>query len=381
MTHILLTLLVAQALPDIGAKSAKHWKEQRRAEVFKLFETEVYGRSPGKPAKQGTELMERSDSALGGLAIRKQVRVWFESPQGKRDYLDLLVYLPKSSKKVPVFLGMNYNGNQCVTSETAIKATTRWTRPNTNPAPGACSERWEVEAVLKRGYGTATYYYGDIDPDFHDEFENGVHALYGKPKQDEWGSIAAWAWGLSRAMDYLETDPQVDAKKVIVHGHSRLGKAALWAGAVDQRYAMVISNDSGEGGASIARRKQGERTADLNRAFPHWFAGNFKKYSGKEDELPVDSHMLLALIAPRPLYVASASEDLWADPEGEFAACVAVDPLYKMLGKKGLASDKMVGPDERNNAGSIGYHLRKGKHNILLWDWQGFMDFADRELR
>jgi hypothetical protein len=381
VTHLLLTLLLAQTLPEIGAKSASHWNQQRRAEIFRLFETEVYGRAPGKPAKHGAELLERSEEALGGAAIRKQVRVWFESPQGKRDHLDLLMYLPKSRQRVPVFLGMNFGGNQCVSAEEAIRVTTRWTRPNTDLKRGACADRWEVEAVVKRGYGTATYYYGDLDPDFDDGFENGVHALYGKPQPGEWGAIAAWAWGLSRAMDYLETDPQVDPKKVILHGHSRLGKAALWAGATDQRYAMVISNDSGEGGAALARRKAGERTADLNRAFPHWFAGNFKKYSGKEDDLPVDAHLLLALIAPRPLYVASASEDAWADPPGEFAACVAVDPLYKMLGQKGLASAKMPAPNERNNAGSIGYHLRAGKHNILLWDWQGFMDFADRELR
>ncbi len=374
--------LASLDLPPLGAKSVKDWEKKRRAELYAAFEREIYGRAPAKASKQGFELLERAEGALGALATRKQVRIWFEGPAGQREHLDLLLYLPQQAlaakKRVPVFLGMNFGGNQCVTAETAILPTKRWTRPKTNLAPGACASRWEVEAVLRRGYGTATFYYGDLDPDFDDQFANGVHAIFPKPAPDEWGAIAAWAWGLSRAMDYLETDPNVNAKRVILHGHSRLGKAALWAGAVDQRFAMVISNDSGEGGAALARRRSGERTADLNRAFPHWFAGNFKKYSGKEETLPVDAHMLLALIAPRPLYVASASEDAWADPEGEFAACVAVDPLYKLYGQPGLASPKMPGPQERNNAGSVAYHLRRGPHDIQLWDWEGFMDFADR---
>jgi hypothetical protein len=371
-------------LPPIGATSAKDWESRRRPEVLATFEREIYGRSPGKPAKQGAELMERADGALGGLATRKQIRVWYESPAGKRDHLDLLLYVPsaavKAKRRVPAFLGMNFGGNQCVSMEPEVFVTKRWVRPNTKLDPGACASRWHVETVLRRGYASATFYYGDVDPDFDDQFGNGVHALYGKPAIDEWGAIAAWAWGLSRAMDYLESDPNIDAQRVAVHGHSRLGKAALWAGAADRRFALVISNDSGEGGAALARRKSGERTKDLNERFPHWFAANFRKYSEKEETLPVDSHLLLALIAPRPLYVASASEDLWADPEGEFAACVAVDPLYKMYRQGGLASPRMPGPQERNHAGTIGYHLRRGPHDIQLWDWEGFLDFADRLL-
>ncbi|MDX2270002.1 MAG: acetylxylan esterase [Bryobacter sp.] len=377
--------LEALRLPPIGADSAAHWRDSRRAEVLRLFETQVYGRAPGKPERQGAELMERDQAALGGLATRKQVRVWFSGKNGKREHLDLLLYLPNAAiqagKRAPIFLGMNFGGNQCVNADPAVAITKRWTRPKTNLERGACASRWEVEAIVKRGYGTATFYYGDVDPDFDDSFTNGVHALYGKPALEEWGAIAAWAWGLSRAMDYLEEDPQVDARRVALHGHSRLGKAALWAGALDPRFALVISNDSGEGGAALARRKSGERTKNLNDSFPHWFARNFRQYNEREDELPVDSHLLLALIAPRPLYVASASEDLWADPEGEFAACVAVDPLYKLLGQTGLASPTMPKPNERNHAGSVAYHLRAGKHDITLWDWEGFLDFADRWLR
>ena len=348
-----------------------------RAEVQRILETEMYGKSPAKPAKQGFELRERSEEALGGKAIRKQVMVWFEGPNGKRDSLELLLYLPKQSGPVPVFLGMSFGGNSCANEDPAIFESSRWARTPTKR--GSCSSRWEIEYLISRGYGTALFYYGDLDPDFDDGFENGVHALYGKPKPDEWGSVAAWAWGLSRAMDYLEQDPQLDAKHVAVHGHSRIGKAALWAGATDPRFAMVISNDSGEGGAAIARRKSGERTQDLNKSFPHWFAGNFTKYSGKEDQLPFDSHWILSLIAPRPLYVASASEDLWADPEGEFQACVEVDPVYKKLGAPGFVPRQMLKPGERNLEGRIAYHLRAGKHDITKWDWEGFIDFADRQ--
>lgn len=337
-----------------------------RTQILSVLEREMYGKSPGKPAKQGFEMKEVSREALDGKAIRKQISIWYESPSGKRDSLELLVYLPKSEKKVPVFLGMSFGGNPCANADPAILESTRWQRtPGTR---GSCASRWEVEYVVSRGYGTAIVYYGDLDPDFDDGFANGVHAVYGKPKADEWGSIAAWAWGMSRAMDYLEQDPNVDATHVAVHGHSRIGKAALWAGAVDTRFAMVISNNSGEGGAALSRRLSGERTADLNRSFPHWFDGNFKKYSGKENELPFDSHWVLSAIAPRLLFVSSASEDLWADPEGEFLAEVAA----------GMKPREMPKPGERYFDGRFAYHLRTGKHDITKWDWEGFIDFADQ---
>ncbi len=337
-----------------------------RQEILSVLEREMYGKSPAKPAKQGFELRERSEDALGGKAIRKQVQVWYESPSGKRDSLELLLYLPKSTKPVPVFLGMSFGGNQCANTDPAILESTRWQR--TPQTRGGCASRWEAEYVVSRGYGTAIVYYGDLDPDFDDGYTNGVHALYGKPKDDEWRAVAAWAWGMSRAMDYLEQDTQVDSKHVAVHGHSRIGKAALWAGATDERFAMVISNDSGAGGAALNRRKTGERIADLNRSFPHWFAGNFRKYDNREEDLPFDSHWVLAATAPRLLYVASASEDLWADPEGE----------YEALLDAGMRPRVMPKPGERYFDGRFAYHLREGKHDITKWDWEGFMDFADQ---
>lgn len=369
---------------------AQTWTNKRRPEVKKLFEKHVYGKSPARPKKMKFEVLSIDRKALGGKAIRKEVAIYFS---GKKDgpKATMLIYLPADAKKpVPLFLGLNFKGNHTISDDPEITLADVWyrdksgtwkTRKGTNKERGTSSRRWPVEEIIQRGYGVATIYYGDIDPDFDDGFKNGVHAMFGKtPGPDEWGSISTWAWGLSCALDYLETDPDVDHTKVIVMGHSRLGKTSLWAGAADERFAIVISNNSGCGGAALSRRAFGETVGRINSSFPHWFCDNFLKYNQNENDCPVDQHMLIALIAPRPVYIASAVQDRWADPRGEFLSGIYADPVYKLLGTKGLPTEEMPGLNQPV-MGTIGYHIREGVHDVTLYDWQRYMDFADMHFK
>jgi len=381
-------------LSDGGpVKDANTWRSRRRPEILRLFEESVYGRSPGKPDGVKVETVEVEPRALGGAATRKQARILLT---GRADgaALDLLVYLPNPRQgPSPVFLGLNFGGNHTVHEDPAIRLAKGWVAKDegaadhrtTDAARGRDAGSWPIETILSRGYGFATAYYGDLEPDHTEGLKDSVRTRFGpgaggKLSPGDWGAIGAWAWGLRRALDYLETDREVDAKRVALMGHSRLGKTALWAGAQDERFALVISNESGEGGAALARRRFGETVASITRAFPHWFAGRFKEYSDREATLPVDSHMLLALMAPRPLYVASAQEDQWADPRGEFLAAKAAEPVYGLLGKDGLGVLEMPAPDTPIG-GTIGYHVRRGPHGLTAYDWQQYLAFADRHLR
>lgn len=285
-------------------------------------------------------------------------------------------------------------GNHTVLNDPEIRLSGSWVRDNpslgiihnqiTEQSRGVADSRWPVEKIIRAGYGLVTVYCGDVDPDKND-FLDGIHPFfYGEgqtiPAPDEWGTIAAWSWGLSRVMDYLEQDEQVDAGRVIVTGHSRLGKTAIWTAASDARFAACISNNSGCMGAALSMRRFGETVGVINSSFPHWFCGNFKKYGGREDELPVDQHMLLAAIAPRPLYVASASQDLWADPKGEFLSAKLASEAYRLYGLSGLPAGEMPAPDTPVK-GIVSYHLRTGKHDITSWDWDQYIRFADEQVR
>jgi hypothetical protein len=366
-------------------RDAATWQQKRRPEIVQLFETQMFGRTPARHPKVTFELASIDQAALGGKAVRKEVSIRME---GKT--MRMLLYLPAAARgPVPVFVGLNFQGNHAINADTGITLGDTWVvDPQTKArvkqraaekTRGATANRWPVEKILARGFGLATIHYFDIEPDFDGGLPYGVRPLVQPglktPAADGWAAIAAWAWGLSRAVDYLETDKAIDPKRIALIGHSRLGKAALWAGAMDQRFAIVVSNDSGEGGAAISRRQYGETVANLNTQFPHWFCANYRQYSGKEDTLPFDSHMLLALIAPRPLYVGSALEDQWADPHGEFLAAVAAGPVYQLFGKNGIGTNKM--PEIHQPVGdTVRYHIRAGKHDVTDYDWDQYLEFA-----
>jgi hypothetical protein len=306
--------------------------------------------------------------------------------------MDLLIYLPKSAKgPVPVFMGLNFYGNQTIHADSGIRLSARWMMNDeqmglvnnraTEASRGKDAGKWAVEEIIKRGYGLATAYYGDLEPDHPDGWKTGIRTTLKTElsiHENEWGAIGAWAWGLSRIMDYLETDADVDAKKVVITGHSRLGKACLWAAANDERFAIVVSNNSGEGGAALSKRWFGETIEKINTSFPHWFAPAFKQYNKHPEKLPVDMHILLALMAPRPLYVASAADDWWADPKGEFLSAKNAEPVYSLFGKKGLGVNAMP-PVDHPVGETIRYHIRTGKHDFTLYDWQQYLDFADKQ--
>src|SRR5262249_23334129 len=331
-------------------RSANEWLK-RRPEIIELFAANVYCHSPNPPGAPNYEMFDTDKNALGGHAVRKQISIYFSSRKdGPKE--DLLIYSPVGAgKPVPVILSLSFSGNQGVAADTAIKLATLWNprtheRQQATDASRGSNRDFDVQKVLAGGYALATIGYQDIEPDFQGGYQYGIRPLFLKPGQaepaaDDWGAIGAWAYGLSRAMDYLERDKDIDAKRVAILGHSRLGKTVLWAGAMDQRFAMVLSSCSGESDASLARRNYGETVGNLIDRFPFWFCANYRKYADHVDQLPVDTHELIALIAPRPVYITSAEEDRWADPKGEFLACVAAGPVYRLVGGRDLGTDQM----------------------------------------
>lgn len=374
-------------------RDAETWRTRRRPEVLRLFVEHVFG--PVAPRLDGQRFIvrEQGTPALDGKAIRRQVRVLFTG-EANGPYLDLLLYLPagrRSGARVPSFLGLNFAGNHGIHPDPGITLSDRWVPANyagvvnnraTGASRGSAARRYPIETILDAGFALATVYCGDLEPDHPEGWRDGIRGRVKWPSPDRapQSAMGAWSWGLSRAMDYLAADPDIDPARVAVWGHSRLGKAALWAGAQDERFALVISNNSGEGGAAITRRRFGETLERITARFTHWFVPAYRKYADREDALPVDSHMLLALAAPRPLYVASAVEDRWADPKGEFLGALGAEPVYALFGRKGLGVREMP-PVDKPVGDTIGYHVRSGGHDVTPYDWQQYLAFAARHLQ
>lgn len=365
------------------------WLNERRPELLKTFTEQIYGEIPGDLKITSYKIIEEGLSTAYSNTYRQQIKVSFRKNSRKLDFT-ILLYTPTDKQKVPVFLSANFFGNHAITNDKNVIVSKAWAMNNpdyhianntfTEVSRGARADRWSVQQIINAGYGLATFYYGEIDPD-KDDLSDGIQPFFYKkgqthPAENEWGSVAVWSWGISRAMDYLEMNKRVDTHKVILMGHSRLGKASLWAGANDKRFAAVISNNSGAVGAALSMRCFGERIDTINAAFPHWFCENFKKYNNRESELPVDQHELLALIAPRPVYVASAQDDLWADPKGEFLSAYYATPVYKLFGKTGIFTDQL--PEiHKPIHNTVAYHIRAGVHYVTDYDWQQYIKWAE----
>jgi hypothetical protein len=381
-------LVMADGKP---VRDAKTWTTKRRPEIIKAFEEQQFGRVPGKPAGLRFDVFDKGTPALNGAAIRKQVTIVFsdkkDSPEGAPK-ADLLIYLPANARgPVPLLLNIGFTANSATIDDPGIKPGEVWNREKNARIPATVRPqgRLNVAPFLAQGIGVATIYYGDIEPDFAEGFPHGVRKHFLKPGQtqpagDEWGAIAAWGWGLSRAMDYLETDKGVDAKRVAIVGISRLGKTVLWAGARDTRFAMVIASCSGESGAALSRRTYGETVKHMTARFGYQFAANYAGYGDRVAELPVDAHMLVASIAPRPLLLQTGDKDFWSDPKGEFLAAVAAGPVYTLLGKEALGTDQMP-PAGTPIFHTLGYVMHDGGHGTIPSDWDLFLKFMQMHFK
>ena len=367
---------------------AATWWRVRRPEILRMIETTQFGRAPGKPASVIVDRFDRGTPALGGKAIRRQTTLYF-TPDRKGPKAEVLSYVPADANgPVPLLLQISFSPNANVVDDPGIRPGTMWNRDKQRvPAPATSPfGRVDVLPFLANGIGFATVYYGDIEPDFRGGIPYGIRGVYLKPGQtepaaDEWGAIAAWAWGLSRVLDYLETEPAVDAKLVALLGSSRLGKTVLWTAANDQRFAAVIASVSGEGGAALSRRNYGETIAHITDStrYAYQFAHDYQTYGNRVSELPFDGHMLVSLIAPRPLLLQTGSTDYWSDPKGEYLSAVAASPVWKLLGAEGLATDHYPAPGERVLS-TLGYYMHDGRHGILPGDWPVFFDFLRSKL-
>ena len=366
----------------------RQWERKRRPELLDLLASQEYGYTPTQRIRVHHEVVCENPVALEGKATSRQVRFTFRHNNREVEAM-LLLFIPNDRKgKVPVIVSYNFNGNPSTTTETDVLPSPGMAFIGAKAevtAAGTQASRWDYDAIISRGYAVATMCYNDIYPDKPELRDHSVVALFDgyhphEVAPDEWQAIGAWAWGSSRIADYLLKQRWVDKKHLALMGHSRQGKAALWAGAQDKRFQVIISNESGCGGAALSKRCYGETVARINTSFPHWFCKNFTAYNDKEELLPFDQHALLALIAPRHLYVASAEGDNWSDQRGEFLGTTLTDEVYALYGMHGLGTTVM--PDIHHPIQhDSGYHIRAGKHDVTSYDWQCYLDFCDKHFR
>ncbi|MDR1814482.1 MAG: acetylxylan esterase [Tannerella sp.] len=368
--------------------TVKEWENRRRPEIMAFFASQFYGQTPAEKIPVSYTVLSENPNFMEGKATARQVKFVFTN-NGKSLEAILLLLLPNNNKaKIPVFVSYNYKGNHSICLDTTILYTPSFSRLKTADDPdwkrGNQATRWSIEKIIARGYGVATMFYQDIYPDAPNKEDESIVSLFTSYKpdnkaSDKWQALGAWAWGSSRIVDYLETVKRVDKEKIIIMGHSRQGKSALWAGAQDKRFKIVISNDSGCGGAALSKRVFGEHLARITSSFPHWFCPALNFYANNEAALPFDQHELIALIAPRFAYIASAEDDRWADPKGEFLAGVYASPVYNLYGLKGLTinDNPKVNQPVMN---AVGYHIRTGVHDVTDYDWGCYLDFADKLL-
>ena len=373
----------------VRVRDTTTWMRVRRPEILRLMESIQFGRAPGKPDKVVVDRFDTGTVALGGKAIRRQTTLYFtEDRSGPK--AELLSYVPADAKgPVPLLLQISFSPNANVVADSGIRRGEMWNREKKRvPAPPA-NPMGQVDVLpfLASGFGFATLYYGDIEPDFDGGIPFGIRGKYLKPgrtqfEPDEWGAIAAWAWGLRRVMDHLETERAFDAKHVALLGSSRLGKTVLWTGATDPRYAMILASVSGESGAAISRRNYGETVRHMTDSsrYDYQFARAYQSYGDRVNELPFDGHMLVSLIAPRPLLLQTGSTDYWSDPKGEYLSAVAASPVWKLFGKEGLATDHYPAPGEPVLS-VLGYSMHEGRHGILPYDWPIFLEFMKKYLK
>jgi len=340
------------------------WEQQRRGELLDLFRSHVYGFAPPRPETLAFHIVESDSKAMAGKATLTRVAVSFQL-QGEPFTFHLTLFVPNARQgKTPVFLLLNHRGPE-----------------NTDPTRKTQMEFWPAEYVIERGYAIAAINVAaEVEPD-NAKAATGVRAFYRKyytrPDELTWGALSAWAWSGSRAADYFQTDPDINAAQIAVIGHSRGGKTSLWAGAQDSRFALVCVNDAGEGGPALSRRNFGEDNAAINRSFPHWFAPKYATYAGKEDALPVDQHELVALVAPRGYHGADAANDLWADPRGSWLALIEASKIWALYGPEAALKNEMPLVNDLLIDGPMAYHIREGGHGLTLFDWKLHLDHAD----